>query len=235
MTAASQSKYLQPLSEYICHTRLEDLPAHVVERGLWIIADSIAAIVAGHRIGEMQDFVKRHLAGGSEGRSSVVGTGIKAEPIRAALLNGTAGTWLEQDEGNLHAGGGHPGIQVVPAALAIAQERGASGSDLLLALILGYEASSRISRASKLKLVFHPHGTAGPIGAAVAVAKLTGCKTADMQRTLNISATLGIATSRNAILEGVTVRNAYTGMSGFMGILTHQMVQSGFTGEDDGV
>jgi 2-methylcitrate dehydratase PrpD len=235
MSAAPQSKYLQTLAEYLSKTRLEDLPQHVIERGLRITADSVAAIVAGHRIDEMKAFAKRHLEAGGAGRSSVLGTGIRAEPIKAALLNGAAGTWLEQDEGNLHAGGGHPGIQLIPAALAEAQQRGASGADLLLAIILGYEASSRISRASKLKLVFHPHATSGPIGAAVAVAKLAGADAKQMQTTLNASATLGIATSRNAILEGVTVRNAYAGMSNFMGILTRQMVESDFTGEEDAV
>ena len=235
MTAAPPTNYLQTLSEFIANTRFEDLPAHVVERGHWILADCVAAIVAGQCIGEMKAFVKRHLEGSGGGASSILGTGITAEPIKAALLNGAAGTWLEQDEGNLHAGGGHPGIQLAPATLAMAQQSGASGSDLLLAFILGYEVSSRISRASKLKLVFHPHGTSGPIGAAVAVAKLAGASVAEMQTTLNVSATLGIATSRNAILEGVTVRNAYAGMSNFMGILARQMVESGFTGETDGV
>ena len=57
--------------------------------------------------------------------------------LDAALLNGTAGTWLELDEGNLFAKG-HPGIQVVPAAVALAQEFGASRT-LLIAVALGYE------------------------------------------------------------------------------------------------
>ena len=235
MSAAPQSKYLDTLSEFLCATRLQDLPQNVIERGLWITADSIAAIVGGHREQEMKAFATRHLGETTGGRASVLGTGTRTEPQKAALLNGAAGTWLEQDEGNLHAGGGHPAMQLITAAFAAAQEQHASGADVLLAMILGYEASSRISRASKLKLVFHPHGVSGPIGAAVAVAKLAGIKPAEMRTTLNASATLGIATSRNAILEGVTVRNAYAGLSNFMGILTRQMVESGFTGEDDAV
>src|SRR4029453_828518 len=52
---------------------------------------------------------------------------------------------------------------------------------------------------------------------------------------INVSATLGIAASRRALTTGATVRNVYTGLSGSMGWLAHTLVQSGFTGEPDGV
>jgi 2-methylcitrate dehydratase PrpD len=150
------------------------------------------------------------------------------------LLNGTAGTWLELDEGNLFAKG-HPGIQVVPAAVALAQEIGASGADLLLAVALGYEVSARISRAANVKLSIHPHGTYGVIGAALAAAKLKGFDAAQMAELLNVSATMGMATSRQTLLDGATVRNIFTGHSGFMGLTAVRLVECGFTGEIDGV
>src|SRR5919202_1367451 len=106
----------------------------------------------------------RRLVRVASGSSWVIGTGRRAAALDAALLNGTAGTWLELDEGNLFAKG-HPGIQVVPAAVALAQERGSSGADLLAAVALGYEISARISRAANVRLSVHPHGTYGVIGA----------------------------------------------------------------------
>ena len=97
----------------------------------------------------------------------MIGANRRAPPVDAALLNGTAGTWLELDEGNLFAKG-HPGIQVVPAAVALAQDLGSSGADLLLAVALGYELSSRVNRAAETKLAIHPHGTYGVMGTAIA-------------------------------------------------------------------
>lgn len=227
--------YLETLSRFLVRTRLEDLPPDILQRGRWIMADCIAAIVGGLREPEMREFVRRHLDGSPTGPSSVLATGLRTEPLKAALCNGMAGTWLEQDEGNLHAGGGHPGIQLATASMAIAQARDLPYGQMLLAFILGYEASARVSRASRLKLVFHPHATSGPIGAAVAVARMDDVDEQEMLATLNVGATLGIATSRNSIVEGVTVRNAYAGLSNYMGIFSRQMVQSGFTGEFDGV
>jgi 2-methylcitrate dehydratase PrpD len=226
--------YLTTLAAFACATRLADLPASLVARGRWILADSVGAIAGGMQMPEMKAFVARHLGGRQPGAASVIGGAVRADPRDAALLNGTAGTWQEQDEGNLYAKG-HPGIQVVPAVLAVAEAERRSGADALLALILGYEISARINRASNSRLAFHPHGTYGVLGAAVAVGKLRGYDAATMRQLLNVAATCGVATSRNAIVEGVTVRNIYTGMSGYSGQLACEMVDSGFTGERDGV
>lgn len=225
--------YLKTLSDYICQMRLEDLPPAVTERGCRIVADCLPLTAAGMQIREMREFARRQLACEPKGAASVIGFGVRTEPKIAALLNGTAGTWLEMVEENLYAKG-LPAIQVVPAALAIAEEQRASGRDLLLAVILGYEAGCRISRATKTKMALHPSGTFGVICAAVAAAKLLGLDARAMTEVINVSATLGLATSRKAIIDGATVGRVYSGESGYQGILAVEMVQSGITGEVDG-
>lgn len=230
----SRPAYLDTAAEFIVDTKLSDLAPEALERGRWIVADCIPVIAAGMQTQEMKAFVASHLAVAAQGKVWVVGTGRRASALDAGLLNGTAGTWLELDEGNLFAKG-HPGIQVVPAALAVAQERAASGADLLLAATLGYEISARISRASNIRLTIHPHGTYGVIGAAVAVGKLKGFDKVRMRELLNVAATMGMATSRNTLLEGSTVRNIYTGHSAYMGQTAARLVECGFTGENDGV
>jgi 2-methylcitrate dehydratase PrpD len=186
------------------------------------------------QVAEMKALVRSHLKDSGSGKAWVFGAGRAALGIDAALLNGTAGTWLELDEGNLFAKG-HPGIQVVPAAVAAAQELGSTGADLLVAVALGYEVSSRIHRAADVKLAVHPHGTYGVIGAALAVGKLRGFDAAQMLELINVSATMGMTTSRQTLLDGATVRNIYTGHSGYMGTMAARLVESGFTGEVDSV
>ena len=210
------------------------LGADVVDRVRWIIADCIPVIAVGMQTLEMKTLVAKHLAGAASGPACVIGAGKRAAPMDAALLNGTAGTWLELDEGNLFAKG-HPGIQVVPAAIAAAQELGASGSELIVAVALGYELSSRIHRASNVNLAVHPHGTYGVIGAAIAVGKLKRFDAAQMLELINVSATMGMTTSRQTLLDGATVRNIYTGHSGYMGTMAVRLVECGFTGEIDAV
>ncbi|MBI4183023.1 MAG: MmgE/PrpD family protein [Proteobacteria bacterium] len=234
MTTNGGPAYLRALARFAAETRLEDMPAAVVTRGRWILIDSIGAVAAGMQVAEMKALIKAQTAAAAPGRCSVIGAGLRSEPATAAQLNGTAGTWLEMDEGNIYAKG-HPGIQVVPAAVAMAEHLRAPGKALVEAVIVGYEASSRISRASQTRLAVHPHGTYGAIGAAVAVARLAGYDGERMARIINVASTLGLATSRNTLKEGATVRNIYTGSSGYMGVLAHRMVEAGFTGESDGV
>jgi 2-methylcitrate dehydratase PrpD len=121
----------------------------------------------------------------------------------------------------------------VPAALALAQESGASGEALLTAVAVGYEVSSRISRAAQMKIAVHPHGTWGTLGAAVAAGRLKGFDQRRMRELINVSATMGMATSRQTLLDGATVRNIFTGHSGYMGLMAARLVECGFTGEAD--
>ncbi len=224
--------YLVELARFACSAQLKDLDSRALARTRWVIADSLPVIAAGMQQPEMQAFVHKHLAAGGGGLAWVLGTRRRASPLNAALLNGTAGTWLELDEGNLLAKG-HPGIQVVPAAVALAQESGAHGSELLMAVALGYELSSRISRAATIKLSVHPHGTWGVLGAAIAAGRLKKFDETKMLELLNVASTMGMATSRQTLLDGSTVRNIFTGHAGFMGLMATRLVESGFTGEVD--
>ena len=226
--------YLDRLAAWAAGAPLDGLPRSVRERACLVIADSVGVTAHGMQVPEMRELVARHLADGRPGSATIIGSGRRADPASAALLNGTAGTWIDMNEGNLHANG-HPGIQVIPLAWAVGEQEGRSGRDVLAAFVVGYEVSARIKRASATRLAVHPHGTFGTIGAAVALARLLGYEPAAVRAIINVSATLGVAASRRALTTGATVRNVYTGLSGSMGWLAHTLVQSGFTGEPDAV
>jgi 2-methylcitrate dehydratase PrpD len=56
-----------------------------------------------------------------------------------------------------------------------------------------------------------------------------------MRETLNISASLTTASSKQTMLEGGLVRNVYAGLSNRNGLLALQLAECGFTGEHDGL
>jgi 2-methylcitrate dehydratase PrpD len=120
--------------------------------------------------------------------------------IDAAMLNGIAGAWLDFDEGNFLANG-HPGIQVIPAALAVAQERGLSGREFLTAVALSYEVVARIGMATKIKLIINPHGTFGVVGAALATARLMGVAASEYRNLASLAASSCVATNRHTMLD----------------------------------
>jgi 2-methylcitrate dehydratase PrpD len=226
------SAHLDTLCEFLVETSLSDIPPSARERGCLIVADTIAAIAGGSaepEVGELRDRLANYA-----GPSLVIGTHKATDPATAAFLNGTAGTFLEMDEGNPFTLG-HPAIHVLPAALAAAQNWQCSGAKFLTALILGYEVAARIGIGCRMRPAMHPHGTWGTIGAAVAVAKLANVDGSKMRETINVASTLCLGASRQTMLEGGLIRNALAGHSGRMGLTVHDLVASGFTGENDGL
>ncbi|MBT5267398.1 MAG: MmgE/PrpD family protein [Rhodospirillaceae bacterium] len=228
------AEYLEQLSEFLADCTYEDLSSDAVERARLVIADSVAAIAGGSREPEVMALTKQMVSEAGTGPSAVIGAGLRTEPAKAAFLNGTAGTFLEMDEGNQFSRG-HPAIHVVPSALAWGEMMGVSGKDAMLAIVLGYEVGSRIGISAKIRMSMHPHGTWGTVGSAVTVAKLAGATKDQMREVINVSSCLGLGTSRQTMLQGGTVRNSYAGFSGQMGIMAWQMVTSGMTGEHDGL
>ncbi len=220
---------LEELTTFLAWTRLEDVAAEDLDHTRLVIADCLAAMVAGSVEPEIVA-----LRGRSEapGPASILGSGQRVAPERAAFLNGTAGTVLEVDEGHRYCRG-HPGIHVLPAALAYAEAQGKSGAELLLAVLLGYELAVRIGRATELRPGMHPHGTWGTLGAAVAVAKLAGADAPGFHRTIEVAAPLCLGTSDGTMREGGTVRNSFAGFAGRTGLQVQELVEAGFVGESD--
>ena len=223
--------YLDRLSQFAAQIRFTELPCEVREQTAWILADSIAAIAGGSAEPEVRSLCSRFAA---TGPATLIGHGRGASTDVAALVNGSAGTFLEMDEGNRFSRG-HPAMHVLPAALAVAQERASDANDFLSALVVGYEVGSRIGAASRLREAMHPHGTWGTIGAAAACARLAGVPAAAMREAINMGASMTTATSKRTMLEGGLVRNVYTGLANRNGVLALQLLESGFSGERDGL
>ncbi|MCP9967698.1 MmgE/PrpD family protein [Actinomadura madurae] len=142
-----------------------------------------------------------------------------------AWLNGTAGTFLELDEGFRPTG--HPAIHVVPAALAVAEATGAGGAELAAAIAAGYEVAARLFECFVLPRAMHPHGHFGAIGAATAVAMLSRRDPVALAR---IAATQPLLTGWDACYEGATARNTWAGHANRAGVLAGVLHRAGFTG-----
>jgi 2-methylcitrate dehydratase PrpD len=225
---------LERLARFVGLTPAEDIPEPVLERTREILVDTFPVLACGLRRPQLVALSDQQIRTGAPGRSWVIGKGCTTNRFDAALLNGIAGAWLDYDEGNFLANG-HPGMQVIPAALAVGQELGASGRSVLATIALAYEAVARIGMATQVKLIINPHGTFGVVGAALATARLTGMAPEKLRGLASLAASTCMATNRHTMLDGATVRNWYAGHSGFMGQMAARLAESGFSGPRDGV
>ena len=225
--------YLDTLSHFASNLDYSKLEPQVQDQVGWILADTLAAVAAGSAEPELRAIAKRQAAGTPQHSAQLIGLGQTSTPEAAAFINGTSGTFLEMDEGNRFSRG-HPAVHVIPAALALSQERKATAESFLAAIVVGYEVGSRLGAASLLRGAMHPHGTWGTLGAAAACGRVAGLDDSDMRQTINISASLTTATSKQTMLEGGLVRNVYAGLSNRNGLLALNLAECGFNGERDG-
>ncbi|OLL31685.1 hypothetical protein BTH42_10225 [Burkholderia sp. SRS-W-2-2016] len=223
-------EYLDQLGTFGADLQYANLPQDVRQQLGWVLADTLGAIVGGSAEPELRAMAQRVSRGNG---ATLVGLGAKASPMEAALINGTAGTFLEMDEGNRFSRG-HPSIHVLPAVLATSETQGADAHRFLAALAVGYEIGSRFGAAVRLRDAMHVHGTWGTLGAAAGSARALGADAGTVRESLNVASSMTIATSKKTMLQGGLVRNLYAGLSNSNGLLAAQLVLCGFQGEADG-
>jgi 2-methylcitrate dehydratase PrpD len=210
------------LGRFVASFEWEDADEGLREQLYKTLLDTAGVMIAGARTGEVRALVEAwdpdagpaHLFGG--GKTTV---------DAAAYLNGISAVALELDEGNKYAKG-HPASHAFPAALAVAQARRASGSELAAALVVGHELASRFGRATRLDAGVHPHGNWGVVGAAAAASRLMGLDAEATASALDGACGLALATPWESALHGNPVRNAWVGAANFSGIVAARMASA---------
>ncbi|MEC5319193.1 MmgE/PrpD family protein [Brenneria populi subsp. brevivirga] len=135
----------------------------------------------------------------ASGKSRVFGTDLRLNALDAALLNGTSAHLLDFDDSNswLH---GHISVAVLPALLALADERQSDGSEILRAYLAGYETAARMGRTVspfQYRHGWHPTTSVGIFAAVAAGAVLLGLNEEQTATALSISASLASGIKSN--------------------------------------
>jgi 2-methylcitrate dehydratase PrpD len=167
------------LAAYLAGLEVETLPNGTVEFLKTCLLDHLGCAIGG--LGTATAETGRgYIAamGVRDGIATVIGCGT-ADPVTAALVNGLLSHVLIFDD--LHRRSKlHPGVAVIPAALAAAEIVRTDGRTLLAAIAAGYEVAARVGvavdmSAHRLK-GWRATGTCGSFGAAAAAARALGLK-----------------------------------------------------------
>src|SRR5204862_580916 len=169
------------------HDALDDEVRHYARRHL---LDTIGVMVAGAggEVATRAEAVLKSVR--PPGTVPVPGRARRADLLDAAFLGGTAAHGIELDDG-FTKGSVHPGCAVIPASLAVAHSRNASGKALIEAIVAGYETGTSIGGTVHPDLRqrgFHPTGAVAVFGAAMATGKFYGLGEAQLSHALGIAA-----------------------------------------------
>jgi 2-methylcitrate dehydratase PrpD len=232
-------KILENLSKYVAEwavsTRLEDIPAPVLEATTTYIVDHFGVVLAGTQKTSSQIMFETCQAWAPQDPGcTIVGRKERNSPPFAALVNGTTGHALELDDDH-REGTQHPGVAVIPAAFAVAEALGKSGEEFLLAALLGYEIMIRVGEAHLGKSYlrgFHPTGTCGTIGAAVAGGKLRGLNVQQMTSAIGLAASqsAGLLTFRS---NGAWNKRMHAGQAAMSGVICSDLAKRDFRGPSE--
>src|SRR5262244_1172342 len=198
------------------------------------ILDTLAAMVSGSHLqaGEMAIAFARAQGGTAE--ATVLTTDIRTSAVNAALVNGMFAHADETDDFE-PVTKAHPGSHVVPAALAMAEREGRSGSELLAAVTLGYDVCCRFLLALGPDLVRGSHrsaeGTSSTMGAAAAAGSLAGLDEKGMRYALSYAAQQ-VSGLWSWVRDAGHVEKAFnfSGMGARNGVTAAIMAQMGFSG-----
>jgi 2-methylcitrate dehydratase PrpD len=161
-------------------------------------------------------------------QAAVLGRPDRIDMASAALLNGITSHTFDYDDTHLKTII-HPAGPVASALLALAEHTGASGRQLIDALVLGIDVSCRIGNVmypDHYDRGWHITGSTGMLGAAAGCARLLGL---DAQQT---AMALGIAASQPVGMReqfGTMTKPFHPGAAARAGLMSALLAKNGFT------
>lgn len=203
-----------------------DLPEAVRTVALHCILDWYGCAIAGS-LEPVTQIVRDEFATVT-GPAHLVGTDRLTGVTQAALINGAAGHALDFDDTNTIMGG-HPSAPVLPAVLALAEERGSSGAEVVAAYVVGLEIEARLGVAigpSHYARGWHTTSTIGVLGAAAAASRLLGFDVDAFGRALGLAASQSSGVKANF---GTMAKPFHAGHAAEGGLVAARLVARGFT------
>ncbi|MCC6531987.1 MAG: MmgE/PrpD family protein [Burkholderiales bacterium] len=206
------------------------IPQRSRDRAKLLVLDAIGVAFAS----ASYDFGRRTaqaLAEFGTGDAAVIGLPQRLALRDAVLANGVLVHGLDYDDTSI-AGRVHPSSAVLPCALGMAAHLHASGRDLLLAYVLGMEASIRIGAVAKggfQAAGWHPTGIAGSFGSALLAGRLLGLDRRQLVMAQGVVASTAAGT-REFVPEAAWTKRMHAGWAGASGITAAMLARHGFTG-----
>jgi len=213
------------------------LPRATRQKSEQRLLDSLGNALAA-TASEIDQVVRLSAAGwGSGSAASAWGSDWRYPAAVAAFINGSLSHALDFDDTHLPSIV-HPSASIVPAALAVAEESGSSGAELLDAITLGTELAVRLGVAGYdrernisvfFERGFHATSICGAIGAALSAALLSGLSSQQAASAAAIASSLG-AGILEANRTGGTVKRVHCGWAAQAGVMAAKMAAAGLTG-----
>jgi 2-methylcitrate dehydratase PrpD len=218
------------LARFAVQTHIVDLPPLALERAEMCISSTLASVAAGIDIDSAAIIRELALADGGAPQATVWFKHCKLPVTSAARVNALASDAAASDDSDMRSIA-HIGTIISTTSLAMAEHIGASGMQVLEAMVIGYEVAGRIDESltpGRMKNGFH--GSFSTVfGGAVAVGKLLQLSEEQMTQAIAIAATSigGMAIAADTSCA----REYHAGMAASSGVQAALAAKRGFKSE----
>jgi 2-methylcitrate dehydratase PrpD len=219
------------LAGHVSSMRLEALPPAALTVAKQCLLDWIAVALAGRKEPLVEILLAELAPEDAPGGVSILGRRRRARIDDAVLINGATGHALDFDDVIMPMG--HPTAPVAPVVLALAEQRGASGAEALIAFIAGVETECRIARLmgpSHYAKGWHSTATTGTFGAAAAAARLLGVIGEPLLHAFGLAGTQAAGLKS---VFGTMSKPLHAGKAAQNGLLAARLAARGFTSDTD--
>lgn len=219
------------LAEFVVKTTPRECPDAAVAQVRRAALDTLGVMLAGASEPSATAVRRVVMAEGGTPLCTVVGTSQRAAPTWAALANGAAGHAHDFDDTNF-ALMGHPSAPLLAAALAAAEAETASGRDVVVAYLIGFEISAALGLAlnpDHYTRGWHATSSIGTLGCAAAAARILGLDAGQTRHALGVAASLASGLKENF---GSMTKPFHAGHAARNGVFAALLAREGFTSSD---
>jgi 2-methylcitrate dehydratase PrpD len=222
----------ETLAKFIASLKYADLPEEVVNKTKDTILDTLGCGLAGYTLAEeeIKPLLELIIENGGQPEATIFGRGTKTTCLNAAFLNSVIAHTIDFDDTHVPALA-HFGSCTVPVALALAEKIGATGKDMITAVVAGFETGGRVGRSVMPTHYqkWHSTSTNGTIAAAGTAARLLKLSSDETEMVLGMAADQA-AGGRYCLDHGDFTKSLHPGMAAFKGVLSALLVQKGAIG-----
>ncbi|OGA53905.1 MAG: hypothetical protein A3G25_05080 [Betaproteobacteria bacterium RIFCSPLOWO2_12_FULL_63_13] len=228
---ADAASSAERLAAWSAALKWRDIPEHQRSLVALRVLDTVGLVLAGYETQAARAAlaVARSQRGAPE--SALLFSGLRVGAATAALVHGTIAHCRDFDD-TFPDSVIHPGSTMVAAALAVGEAKSRPDEEIATAILIGYEAAARIGAVAGRRFHargFHATGVVGPLGAALAAARLYGLPAEATMHALGLAASM--AGGLMAFVDdGAWSKWLHAGWSAHSGVMAAQFAGQGFVG-----
>jgi len=223
------SAYEQRLAKFVTETSPDAIPQESYDAARQASFDCIGVSLAGAAQPHGKMIVEFVAEQGADKTCTIIGNKQRSTPYLAALANGTLGHALDYDD---MGGFGHPTVALLPTALAVGEQLGKSGRDILTAYVIGFEVAVHLSKGAENVqglTGFHSTATFGTIAATAVAARLMGLTAEQTIMAFGLAGSMPSGILQNF---GTPTKPLHAGLSCRSGVLAASLAKKGWLATD---